>query len=236
MVAALAKDLRRVPELFAQLDVTITRTDVTRPRGGGAHGAGGERPLILDDRASERRRSLLRMLRHAAAPVPYAPRALSPRDAALAILRDLPRTSGMRGAEVWMRTLLAEFTRAWGAVDAPAPLMFAGRCEGCGRSIAGPEYRRTIRCRRCGGKHDARQHRTWMQEAAEDRTGTAAELSALMPHFEGSPVRAASIRKWHERGRLIGCVEERGTTFRLGDVLALHRARRARLRPVDLAA
>ncbi|WP_280273386.1 hypothetical protein [Nocardia wallacei] len=236
LIDALVRDLRRIPELFAQLDVTITRTDITRPRGEGTPGSGHDRPLILNDYASDRRHDLLRTLRYAAAVVPYAPRALSPKDAALDILEDLPRASRGPGAEKWVRGLLGAITKAWGAVDAPASVEIAGYCEGCGTTVAGPSYLRVLKCRRCGTEHQARLYREWMREAADEYTGTAAELARLLPHFEGAPVKAATIRKWHERGKLIGCVEQRGTTFRVGDVLALHRAQRAKLRPVPRAA
>ncbi|MGV9668656.1 hypothetical protein [Nocardia niigatensis] len=52
----------------------------------------------------------------------------------------------------------------------------------------------------------------------------------MLPHFSGAGVQAATIRKWHQRGKLIGCVEERGTVFRVGDVLAMHQVRRRAFR------
>ncbi len=232
-IDALVRDLRRIPELFAQLDVTITRTDITRPRSEGTPGSGHDRPLILNDYASERRRLLLRTLRYAAAPVPYAPRALAPRDAALAILRNLPAMSRAPGAEQWIRGLLGAITKTWGAIDVPASVSIAGYCEGCGATIAGPAHLQVFSCRRCGAQHKAALNRQWMREAADEYTGTAAELARMLPHFAGAPVKATTIRKWHERGKLIGCIEQRGTTFRVGDVLALHRARRIRLKSVS---
>ncbi|WP_416565066.1 hypothetical protein [Nocardia testacea] len=219
--------------MFRQLDVTITRTDVTRrPSADGVRGGGDESPLIINDRASERRRALLRALRLAAAQPPYAPRALSPHDAALAILTNLSWTSRVLGAEEWMRELCEAITRAWGCVDAAPEVEFAGLCENCGRSVAGPGYLRVLKCRHCGEDHRAELYKGWMREAVEECTGTAAELAQMLPHFEGAPVKAATIRKWHERGKLIGCVTERGTTFRIGDVLALHRRQRTRLLPL----
>ncbi|WP_067565863.1 hypothetical protein [Nocardia acidivorans] len=233
LLTTFVRDLRRIPELFAQLDVTITKTDVTRPREEGSPGSGHDRPLILNDRASDQRRALLRTLRYAAAPVPYAPRALSPGAAALAIFDQLPHTSRGRGAEFWIRSVLREITKAWGVVDAPAGLAFSGYCFDCGKPVSAPGHLRAIECRACGGEHQAAEHRAWMWQEAQQVSGTAAELARMLPHFGGEPVKAATIRKWHERGRVIGCVEERGTTFRLGDVLALHRAparpKRARL-------
>ncbi|MBH0778808.1 hypothetical protein [Nocardia bovistercoris] len=237
-VVALIRDLRRVPELFAQLDVTITRTDVTvRPGGGGGHGSGHDRPLILNDRASEARRRLLLVLRRAATLAPYAPTALSARDAATRVLHEvLPATLGQPWCREWVKTLSRALTAAWGAVDLPSERTFAGRCQECGTPVTTSGRLGVVECPECGSDHDARQHRDWMVEAAHDRTGTAVELARLLPEFEGAHVRADTIRKWHQRGLLFGCLEERGTTFRIGDVLALHRARRPVTRAVRLAA
>ncbi|MCU1647155.1 MAG: hypothetical protein JWN03_7430 [Nocardia sp.] len=229
MLSTFVRDLRRIPELFAQLDVTITKTDVTRPRGEGSPGSGHDRPLILNDRASEQSRTLLRTLRYAAAPVPYAPRPLKPGAAALAILEQLPRTSRGPGADFWIRSVLREITKAWGVVDTPAGLRFSGYCLDCGAPVSAPGHLRAVSCRKCGGEHQAAEHRAWMWQESQQVSGTASELAQLLPHFDGSPVKAATIRKWHERGRLIGCVEERGTVFRLGDVLGLHQV--PQLRP-----
>ncbi|MGV9668658.1 hypothetical protein [Nocardia niigatensis] len=225
LLSLLVRDLRRVPELFAQLDVTITRTDAIGPRGRRAPGS--ERPLIMNDRASEARRELLRTLRHAAAPVPFAPTALTDRDAALAILDRLPALAVSASGEAWARDLLAVFTRAWGAVDTPAARRFAGQCVECGSAVTAPEGVRIVDCPRCGSEHDSGQHRGWMWQEAQQHTGTAAELARMLPHFAGAGVQAATIRKWHQRGKLIGCVEEWGTVFRVGDVLALHQGRRS---------
>ncbi|RJO69788.1 hypothetical protein D5S18_28215 [Nocardia panacis] len=235
LFATFVRDLRRIPELFEQLNVTITKTDVTRPRGDGSPGSGHDRPLILNDRASEQRRSLLRTLRHAAAPVPYAPRPLRPGAAALAILDQLPHTSRGHGAEFWIRSILREITKAWGVVDAPASLAFSGYCFDCGAPVSAPGHLRAVSCRACGGEHQAAEHRAWMWQEAQQVSGTAAELARLLPHFDNSPVKAATIRKWHERGKLSGCIEKRGTVFRLGDVLALHRVRATPLRSTLLS-
>jgi len=232
--ATFVRDLRRIPELFAQLDVTITKTDVTRPRGEGSPGSGHDRPLILNDRASEQRRTLLRTLRYAAAPVPYAPRALPPSQAALVILEQLPHNRGS-GNAFWMRSILREITKAWGVVDVPAGLRFSGYCFDCGAPVSAPGHLRTVACRGCGRGHEAAEYRAWMWQEAQEVSGTAAELARLLPHFNGTPLKAATIRKWYERGRLAGRDEDSGIVFQLGDVLELHRAQNLRLRPCSLA-
>lgn len=175
--------------------------------------------------------ALLRTLRAAAAPVPYGPRALTPGAAALAILEQLPHTSRGPGAEFWIRSVLREIAKAWGVVDVPAGLAFSGYCLDCGASVSAPGHLRAVECRSCGGELQAAEHRAWMWQEAQQVTGTAVELDRLLPHILATPVKVANIRKWHERGKLTGCAEERGTTFRLGDVLALHAAAQVRTRP-----
>ncbi|MFI5778683.1 hypothetical protein [Nocardia sp. NPDC051570] len=236
LLSAFARDLRRIPELFDQLDVTITKTDVTIPRREGSAGSGHDRPLILNDRASEQRRALLRALRYAATPVPYAPRALTPRNAALAILEQLPHINRGTGAEFWVRSVMREITKAWGAVDAPAGLRFSGYCFDCGAPVSAPEHLRTVPCRVCGREHEAAEYRAWMWQEAQQVSGTAAEVARLLPHFDSAPIKESTISKWHQSGKLAGHTEAGVTVFRLGDVLALHRARGVRSRPVPLSA
>ncbi|MFC9874865.1 hypothetical protein [Nocardia salmonicida] len=236
-LAALARDLCRTAELFDDLDVTITRTDATGPRNtDGVHGGGHDRPMLHNDRASEARRGLLLALRRAATVPPYAVTAMSPQDAARSILDD--RLVG------WMSTqpswfgdvvahLLAAYTTAWGAIDSPARRAIAGYCEECGAVIYAPAHLAVVSCRQCGADHQAKLVRGWMREAAADWTDTAAGLARMLPHFYGAPVTAATIRKWHQRGRLMGCLLADGrTVYRVGHVLALHGAARIRLSPV----
>ncbi|WP_280246435.1 hypothetical protein [Nocardia abscessus] len=239
MAAQLARDLERIEELFEQLDVTITRTDVTRrPSADGVRGGGDEQPMLHNDRASERRRALHRELQYAAAHPPYALRARTPYSAASKILDDLEWTSRGPRAREWIERLSAVITRAWGCVDTAPVREFAGLCDHCGASVSGPSYLRVLTCPQCKAEHPAALMRQLMREAADECTGTAAELARLLPHFDGAPVKAATIRKWHERGRLMGCVTPRGITFRIGDVRRLHRAQqqRVKLRPVPTAA
>lgn len=236
-LAALVRDLRRTGELFTQLDVTITRTDATGPRNtDGVHGGGHDRPMLHNDRASEARRGLLLALRRAAAVPPYAVTAMSPQEAARAILDDR-LLAWMSATPSWfgdvVAHLLAAYTTAWGAIDSPAKRAIAGYCEECSAVIYAPAHLAVVPCRRCGAEHQAKLVRGWMREAAAEWTDTAAGLARLLPHFYGAPVAAATIRKWHERGRLLGCVREDGSiVYRVGDVLTLHRSARIKLAPV----
>lgn len=238
VLAELVRDLRRTPELFRQLDITITRTDAIGPRAVGSPCSGHDRPLILNDEASERRRALLLTLRQAAAPVPYAPRAGSPKDCALAILTALhtaPEESWL--TQEFVRRLHRVFTKAWGIVDARPEHAFAGRCRVCNASITGPGRKRVLRCR-CGAEHDAAYYREWMEQEVEHCVGTAEELARVLPEIDGAMVKAMTIWKWHARGKITGETDpdDGSLLFRIGDVLALHRARRLRLQPVNCAA
>ncbi|QIS18557.1 hypothetical protein [Nocardia terpenica] len=228
MLASFVNDLRRIPELFRQLEITITRTDSVRTqRDPGARISGDKRPMIVNLRASDRRQHLLRTLRQAAARPPFAARALSPAAAAAAILADLPITACGTGAAEWIERVQSAITKAWGVVDAPAHRVFGGRCTNCGTPVSAPAHLAVVECPRCGAPHDVDQNRDWMRRAAAEYTGTAVELARLLPELYGAHVQAGTIRKWHERGQLVGCAEDCGTTFRLGDVVALHARKRA---------
>lgn len=229
LLASFVDDLRRIPELFRQLEITITRTDSVRAqRDPGARTSGDKRPMIVNLRASDRRQHLLRTLRQAAARPPFAARAVSPAAAAAAILADLPTTARGTGAVEWIERVQSAVTKAWGAVDSPAHRVFGGRCTDCGAPVSAPAHLTVVACPRCGIPHDVDQNRDWMRRATAEYTGTAVELARLLPELYGAHIQAGTIRKWHERGQLIGCVEDRGTTFRLGDVAALHARKRSR--------
>ncbi|MEU3013357.1 hypothetical protein [Nocardia asteroides] len=230
-LAALRRDLVRTGELFQQLDVTITRTDAIGPRGDGVTGGGHDQPLPINDRASEARRRLALQLRHTAAVPPWSARALTPHGAALAILQRVPLTGAV---PVWVHgevgKLLDAYTAAWGAIDAPGQRRIVGHCANaaCGAVLYAPAHLDVMRCARCGHEHPARAVRSLMTEAAAEYQGTAAELASLLPHYYGEKVQAATIRQWHHRGHLMGCLYPDGRTlYRVGDVLALHRVAQA---------
>lgn len=233
--AELLVDLRRIPELLRQLDVTITRTDALKSEPIGRMGDGHDRPLILNDRASERRRRLtaeLCRVAHELAPW-VAPASTHPVKAAIVILDHFPTAPDV----VWMDELEETITTAWGAVDKPRPKMFAGHCANCGTVVNADRGASTTQCRTCGTLHDVAQHREWMGESAEDKRYTAVDLERLLPHVGGAPVKASTIRKWYERGKLHGYPDlargkRRGVLFRVGDVLALHRDSRGIVRSV----
>lgn len=236
-VLAFLRDLYRIPELCAQLDVTITRTDVMRRPGSDyVRGGGDEQPLLLNDHASECRRNLVRTLRYAAARVPYAPRALTPAQAATAILDDMPNWIGRPWVTTWIADVSRVITAAWGACDAPAPRAFAGLCSECGATVSGPQHLRILKCR-CGAEYDATARREWMAQNALGYIGTPTELARTLPAFHGVTIAADRIRKWIERGKLTGipCEDDGQTRYRIGDVLDLHRAQQARRRPTVAA-
>lgn len=225
-------DLRRIPELFRQLDVTITRTDAVRPRGEGSS-SGHDQPLLLNDRASDARRLLLVTLRQAAASVPYAPEALTPRDAALDILEALPATLRLSWAAEWMLYVGSAITAAWGVCDVPDTKL-GGLCPTCDAPIYGPRRIRYLKCRACGTEIDAGEHRAWMRDVVAEQTGTATELARLLPAIEGERVQASTIRQWVARGRLTpvppqdDAKDDGVPRYRLGDVLTLARKRARR--------
>ncbi|MCZ4557972.1 hypothetical protein O4215_20635 [Rhodococcus maanshanensis] len=231
-VRKFVEDIRRIPDLMRQLDVTITRTDVVGQRGLGGPSGDDVQPLAFNLRASDSREEVRLVLRRAAAPVPFAPTALPPAVAATAVLRRLPAEMRRPGCAAWIRGITAVLTKAWGSVDQPAAFRFAGRCQGCGATVFAAELQAAVRCRACEAEHDVRQHTAWMREAAEDQWMSAEDMARVLPWFDGAPVKAATIRKWESRGKLEGMSrvgDDGRRQYRVGDILAVHREQRRRL-------
>ncbi|SLG40183.1 Uncharacterised protein [Mycobacteroides abscessus subsp. abscessus] len=222
----LLQTLAGVPDLLAELDVTITRTDVVR---GAPVGKSGHRPVVVpfNQRASDARVSLERALRTYAlrvaivtgSPAPHGPARHAAYLAAWLpmIPDDAPSINGIYAA------IVGAAAEARRAIDRPPGRVYVGACD-CGAHLYAREGADEVECRVCSLTWPVAERREWMVEQARDRVGTPAILARLMPWFDDRPIQESTIRQWARRRKLTAVPSEGGPPmYRLGDVLDLHR-------------
>ncbi|MDG4784338.1 hypothetical protein O7626_39565 [Micromonospora sp. WMMD1102] len=116
-------------------------------------------------------------------------------------------------------------------VDGPGDRRWLGQCGAetddgeCRADLHARAYAATATCRACGAVVDVATRRAELGSLVRGYSYTAAEIAAAYP------IRAARIRQWASRGRIVATGEHHGRpTYDLGDVLkraALEDARRA---------
>lgn len=221
----LVAELRRVPSLGRQLDITVARQTATGT-GVGVASRSAERPLPVDLTAAEAARDLHNVLGTWA------------RDLAERTGAPLDVDDDVNGAATWllghvstMRThpaadeLHDEITdaiaRAWRVVDRPAPRLFAGPCDLCGSDLYGRPHAAILRCGQCGTEYDAAVRREWLLDQARDQLATPSTIARALPGLLGRAVTPAMIRGWAHRGRLAARPADTDgrPRYRVGDVI-----------------
>jgi hypothetical protein len=109
------------------------------------------------------------------------------------------------------------------AIDRPPARVYAGPCPVCGADLLGQPGRSVIYCP-CGQPSVVADRQEAMRAALEDHLGNAMYAARVCTGL-GCPVNDATIRKWAERGKLT----THGGLYRIGDVLDLALAMRAKL-------
>lgn len=108
-------------------------------------------------------------------------------------------------------------------VDRPADKWYAGPCnatEDCATELYAKTKAGNISCPGCGSTYDIAQRRSFLLESAEDVLADATVLAGAVSWLGGTPVTAARIWKWKERGRIIPHGHDgKRPLYRVGDVL-----------------
>lgn len=119
-------------------------------------------------------------------------------------------------------------------VDRPADLMFCGRCAVCGGDLYSRRGRLEDACRRCRQEgvetaYDPQARRDAIRESVEDRLGTVSECALILLNF-GLMVKVETIKDW-TRYRLAshGTNPAGSALYRFGDVMDLARERKAEM-------
>lgn len=201
----LLAELRAIPALVEDLEVTLTRQARVGARNGPR---GAETPLPFHLRASVDLEALhggLLMWSRAVAdrrglpaPLPgFSTEGLArwlllwPTD-----LATHPDAAELHG------DVLAMVEAGRRTVDLPPTLHFVGPCDDCGADLYCGPLASTVACRTEGCEFAApvAERRVWLLEQAVDQLRTAAELSRELPWIGGVAVNRKLINQWASRG------------------------------------
>ena len=108
------------------------------------------------------------------------------------------------------------------AVDRPAPRVYAGPCQDCGKDMYAKPDAAMVECRPCGLEYPVADMVAWMQHEARQRLVTARESVTLLGRF-GFQLSQKTIEKWRQRERLFAHPEPRDGVllYRFDDVWRL---------------
>lgn len=85
------------------------------------------------------------------------------------------------------------------------PQLHAGEPVQCGADLKRRVGAATIVCKECGADYLAAERGDWIDDRAAEHVATAAQLALVLTE-SGYSMKAATIRKWGERGRLAAAV------------------------------
>ena len=232
----LRADLKNLPGLLADLQITIARLDRVNAEQPGVR-ASGEAPLPLRIGPMEARRDLTETLRiwvwHVAvrSGVRITKTWLNPENLAGWLTTRIEHVDSDPLAGTLSDEIGSAVVRGWRTVDKPSERRYAGPCDSCEMDLYAHPHADEITCD-CGATYRVDARRDWLLDQAEDHLLTATEMSRALPGLlpldpKGrQPVlTAAMIRGWAHRGRLTQHPphpsQPLAPTYRVGDVLDL---------------
>jgi hypothetical protein len=205
--------------LGPDLDVARSRqARITEHAGGRVRSSA----LPYDVRAAAAAMALHAALSHAAMAI-NGQQAAEITPMAMALLAATPRIRQHPDAATILATIADAVHHAQRAIDRPPARVYAGPCPNCGNDLLGQPGRTVIYCP-CGMPSVIAERQEAMRAALEDHLGNAMYASRVCTGL-GCPISDTAIRKWAERGKLT----THGGLYRIGDVLDLALAMRARL-------
>lgn len=160
-------------------------------------------------------------------------RSIPPRDDVPSVCRYLLGHADWMKSKHWAPEILDEMLDAADQlrrmVDRPADRLFVGYCPDCDQALHARIGAPQAKCPTCDRVFDVEASRDAMWLEAQDKLGTAAEISRAISWLGQTPITADRIYKWVERKRLTerGHVTYRGREvpiYRIGDVAALVQA------------
>jgi len=243
-------ELRQVPWLVEQLEVTLTRQSRTGDRNGPRS---AERPLPFDHNASvdlETLRDTLAMWGRSIAERRSIPAPTGNTVTLASWLLLWPSDlAGHPDAHELHDQVVSACNAARRTIDRRPDLKFLGPCDavgatvlpddghnGCGEDLYAHLNARTITCRtpECYAVYDVDKRRAWLLEAAVDQLRTAKQLSDELPWIAGVNVTSKLISMWASRGTAgLGALHtylphpqdpRKAQRFRVGEVIDYARA------------
>ena len=236
-VHLLDTDLRAVPDLLGELDITISRQD--HLGGDGSFSRTTEIPLPLRLNPMEVKRDLVATMftwaAHLALERGHLPGLIATESSAAwsnYLIERLP--------DVVLNPSAGQICNEIGyivkvgrrAVDRPLQLRYAGPCDLCGVDLYAHAWADDIKCEGCTHVYAVDARREWLLDQAELHLLTATEMSRALPGLLARDSRgrqpmltAAMIRGWAFRGRLFRYpplpARPNEPLYRVGDVLDL---------------
>lgn len=220
---------RRIPGLETSLHVAAAKQSrFTSTSSRVVAGRGKAQPLPVNLRATDARHQLHRTLARWAghiAEAAHLPKPPSTSTAAALAAWIADRRDWLAGQPA-TADLIADVRNAHDTasrvIDRPADRAYAGRCHvlDCDGLMYAYDGGNTAACTRCNTKTDYDEARRALLAKVDDLILPATEIELALRGL-GQEVKATTIRKWCERGRLTN----RGTTsrprYRVGDALTL---------------
>lgn len=247
--ASLAADLRAIPDLLVELDVTVTKQAKSSAGGVGFVTGNPEKGLPLNLGAStagdDLRLKLVGWVESVAkAHTPRHPDGSQDRltlpEHPLPLARWLLRHSSwvqsfdaandlheaITRAVKWVRTAIDRqkdrqcLGQCWALI--PVEEGYEGPDELCRAELFVTEGKRDATCKDCGSTWDASGRRGWLLREMEDEFKTAADLSRALAAYVDQAVSPAMIRGYAHRGRLVPQehdFDDDKPRYRVGDLL-----------------
>ncbi len=242
-LATLRRDLEAVPDLLADLEVTVSRQDkLADPSGRSTD----ERPLPLRPGPLEARDTLTATLgawtHHVAARTGTGTRVFGAQASALWLLADLDVVRSDPDAGQLADEIGFAVVTARRAVDKRLQRSYLGPCmnelseharkarpgaEFCLHDLYAHPHAVEVTCEAdgCGATWGVAELREWLLGEAEDQLRTATELSRALPDLLRIHITAATIRGWYRHGKIAQhppvptSDRPKDPTYRVGDVI-----------------
>lgn len=206
----LEQALAAVPDLVAELDVTLARQSTGAGGRGTFTRALGRTPLPIALHALVASDKLHRTLDRWAVAI-HLVRPLSTTALAAALLGHLHAIAKRDDAAQAVEDIVRVVASSWHAIDRPADRAYAGRCDAPRHDLAGqacPEHmytkpgQDTVTCRACGATHDPYERRARMQDDLDGTLMTGAQIARLAAYFGHCDRERARnlIKVWAGRG------------------------------------
>lgn len=222
---ALRVELTDVPELLAELDITLSRQDrLTDPTN--RTRTGGERPLPYKPHVTPAV-WLLHHTLHTWALDHGAPENSTTPGLAQHLLVNLHHIQNHPDAGRLVDEITHAIHHAREAIDRPDDRrQFLGPCDAelddrshCREEIYGVPWRDHATCDSCGARHHIATRQQWMRDIAHDHLGTSTEIAGYL-RTTGIHCTPDVIRGYVRRGRLAPATDTNPPLYRMADVLA----------------
>jgi len=223
-IVALRIELRDVPDLLANLDITRSRQDQLTGPYDSTRGT-GDQPLPFKD-VTEVAWILHNTLAAWATDLLGPAEALSTPDIARWLLL---RTDTIRvhpDAGQCVEEMSHAIHHARHRIDRPDDRrQFLGPCGAqlsagatCREELFGVPWKPTARCPACGAEHNTELRQHQLREIAQEHLGTAVEIAAFL-RCVGVNCTSSMIRNYAARGRLTPAPDTQPPMYRIRDVL-----------------